>query len=485
VVQLQEVPVAPQPIQRFVPLVGAEAVDAVERQASAERARYPGRVYWNVNSTAAGGGVAEMLRFMLAYLRGLRIDARWLVIEGTPGFFHLTKRLHHALHGSLGDGSPLGAAERTLYEQILDEHAGQLHKRIGPRDLVILHDPQTAGLAPALVRSGATVIWRCHVGADATNEQVSLAWAFLRPYLEHVDAYIFSRDAYIPAWCPRDRTVVIPPSIDPFSAKNQVLDRAAGQAILVQSGLVDGPLHAGEPVFKRNDGTLGRVTRQAEVIRVGPAPAWDTPLVVMVSRWDPLKDHIGAMRGFARLAEPAPGKAQLVLAGPSVQGVADDPEGAATLEHLIAAWRDLPDGVRGRIHLASLPMADDGENAAMVNALQRHAAVVVQKSLCEGFGLTVTEAMWKARPIVASAVGGIHDQIEDGVHGLLLADPTNLAAYENALRRLLEDRPFAEQLGQHAFARAREHYLGIRHLHQYGDLVVKIAGAVTRPAPAG
>lgn len=476
-VRLQEVPIAPLPIARFQPLVGETAIRAVELGASVATRRFPGRVYWNVNSAAQGGGVAEMLRSLIGYARGLGADTRWLVIQGTPAFFRITKRLHHALHGSAGDGAALGAVERTTYEQVLQENARELVERVRPRDLVILHDPQTAGLAPALSRAGAMVIWRCHIGAWPPNEQVELGWAFLRPYLEQLAAYVFSRERFIPAWCPRERAMVIPPSIDPFSAKNQELDEAAVRAILVQSGLVAGPPGAGTPVFVREDGTLGRVDRQADISRLGRAPTWDTPLVVKVSRWDPLKDHLGAMRGFADgVAGVVSGGVQLVLAGPSVRGVADDPEGAVTLERVIAAWRSLPDGIRSRIHLACLPMTDVEENAAMVNALQRHAAVVVQKSLCEGFGLTVTEAMWKGRPIVASAVGGIEDQIEDGVHGLLLPDPTDLRAYGCALRRLLEDRPYAERLGVQAYARARDQYLGVRHLLQYITLTERIEG---------
>src|SRR5579871_3531689 len=209
VARLLEVPITPLAITRFLPLVGEAEILAVERKAEAERARFPGRVYWNINSTSTGGGVAEMLRSMLPFLRSLGVDARWLVIQGTPQFFGITKRLHHALHGSHGDGSPLGDIERAHYEHVLKENTAEISKRIGSNDLVILHDPQTAGLAPALVRAGATVIWRCHVGAPAPNAEVDLAWHFLRPYLEELDAYIFSRESYIPDWCPRERSVVI------------------------------------------------------------------------------------------------------------------------------------------------------------------------------------------------------------------------------------------------------------------------------------
>jgi trehalose synthase len=183
------------------------------------------------------------------------------------------------------------------------------------------------------------------------------------------------------------------------------------------------------------------------------------------------------MQGFADLVDGGlPADAQLVLAGPGENSVADDPEGSATYDGVVAAWRRLLERARRRVQLAALPMADLAENAAIVNALQRHAAVVVQKSLHEGFGLTVTEAMWKARPIVASAVGGIQDQIADGVQGLLIPDPLDLAAFGSAVRRLLEDRPLAEQLGRNAHQRVVEHYLAVRHLVEYARLLERLDG---------
>jgi len=186
------------------------------------------------------------------------------------------------------------------------------------------------------------------------------------------------------------------------------------------------------------------------------------------------------MRGFAEsVAGAVPGDVRLVLAGPDVRGVADDPEGAATLEQVVAAWRNLPGSIRRQIQLVSIPMVDIEENAAIINALQRHATIVVQKSLCEGFGLTVTEAMWKRRPIVASAVGGIKDQIQDGVHGLLLRDPADLRAYGSGLRRLLHDRSFAETLGGQAYARVRQRYLPVTHLMLYGKLTERVETEVS------
>jgi len=319
------------------------------------------------------------------------------------------------------------------------------------------------------------VIWRCHIGCDRPDEQAELGWTFLRPYLDEVAALVFSREAYIPSWCERARAFVIQPSIDPFSAKNQDLDEDTVRAILVHTGIVEGPSGDGAPTFLRADGTPGRVDRQADVVRLGRPPAWDVPLVVQISRWDPLKDHLGVMRGFAELVDGAAAAgAELILAGPNVNAVADDPEGAAVFNEVLAGWRKLSHADRGRIHLVNLPMSDAEENAAIVNALQRHAAVVVQKSLHEGFGLTVTEAMWKGRPLVASATGGIQDQIVDGTHGLLVPDPRNVREFDTALRRLLDDRPFAEQLGRNARERVREEYLGVRHLLQYEQLLACI-----------
>jgi trehalose synthase len=164
-----------------------------------------------------------------------------------------------------------------------------------------------------------------------------------------------------------------------------------------------------------------------------------------------------------------------VYAGPSVAAVADDPEGGEVLREAQEFWRGLPDDVRGRVHLVALPMDDTEENAAIVNALQRHAAVVVQKSIAEGFGLTVAEGMWKARPMVATRIGGIQDQIEHGKSGLLIDDPRDLEAYGNAVRELLEDPERAEKIGAEAQHRVRSEFLGARSLLQYLDVLESLA----------
>jgi trehalose synthase len=191
-------------------------------------------------------------------------------------------------------------------------------------------------------------------------------------------------------------------------------------------------------------------------------------LVVQVSRWDHLKDMTGVMTGFA--ARPTPEDVHLLLVGPDISAVADDPEGALVLRECRSLWQSLPPEIRSRVHLACLPMDDVDENALIVNALQRRATIVVQKSLVEGFGLTVTEAMWKSRPMIASAVGGIQDQIVDGRDGVLIKDPLDLEAFAAALGELLDDPQRAAGLGAAAHQRVLDEYLGDRHLTQYVEL---------------
>jgi trehalose synthase len=305
------------------------------------------------------------------------------------------------------------------------------------------------------------------------NESSERSWAFLRPYLADVDAYVFSRRAFAPSWAEPGKTHVIPPSIDPFSAKNEPISRRNVRLILGYVGLLGGDGAVPAVPFTRRDGSPGRINRRVDVLQTGPAPPPDAPLVVQVSRWDRMKDMAGVMTGFVEHVDQGLG-AHLLLCGPAVTGVADDPEAAEVLEECMALWRTLPHAARSRVHLACTPMADADEAAAIVNALQRHAAVVVQKSLAEGFGLTVAEAMWKSRPIVASAVGGISDQIENGQQGLLIEDPSDLAGFGAAVDLLLRDHELAAGLGAKARWRAGAEFLGDRHLAQYGRLLEQL-----------
>jgi trehalose synthase len=463
-------------LERYASLVGEERVRALEKRAAALLETIDGASVWNINSTSAGGGVAEMLRPLVGYARGVGIDCRWAVIEGAPAFFKLTKRIHHALHGSPGDGTPLDAAARSTYEETLRRISVDLVHLIGEGDVVILHDPQTAGLVGPLLELGARVIWRCHVGHDRHNGEVDQGWEFLAPYVKRAELTVFSRDVYVPDCCDHGRAVVIQPGIDPFSPKNQDMADDVVDAILVETGILEGPPPEGVPLsFLRPDGTPGRVERAGDVLRLGRAVPRDVPMIVQISRWDPLKDPIGVMEGFLRLLRRHPGlEPNLVLAGPNVKAVSDDPEGDQVYEAVATAWRAMPHALRKRVHLAMLPTADSSENAAIVNALQRRADVVVQKSLHEGFGLTVTEAMWKAKPVLAGAVGGIQDQIEDGVSGVLLADPSDRDRFAQALFGLLTEPDRARSIGEAARERVCRHFLGIRQLEDYTTLLERL-----------
>jgi trehalose synthase len=470
-VPLEDVAVTGLDPDRFRDVLSPEGLAQFEHTIARGRELLAGRVFWNVNSTAHGGGVAEMLRSLIGYARAVEIDARWVTIGGNADFFHVTKRLHNRLHGFAGDGGPLGAAERVVYEAVAAEHAALLAQRVGPGDVVLLHDPQTAGMVAPLLEAGVPVIWRSHVGLDVPNDRAREAWRFLIGYVQPADAYVFSRPAYTWEGLDEAKVTVIAPSIDAFAPKNEAMSFTAVTAVLRAAGLAAGHHQPSRAIFERLDGSVGKVVHSAQVVEEH-ALRLDAPLLAQVSRWDRLKDPIGILFAFA---EHVHGDEQphLLLAGPDVTAVADDPEGAEVFEEVEAAWHALAQRVRRRVHLALLPMKDTDENAVIVNALQRRADVVAQKSLAEGFGLTVSEAMWKGRPVVASDVGGIQDQIEDGTTGYLVG-PTDLAAFADRVNRLLADSHSAERMGAAARMRVRDLFLGPRHLGQYVELLGRV-----------
>ena len=463
---LKEVTVGALSPTRFRDLLG-DRYPEVEQAMELGRSVFAGRVVWHVNSTAKGGGVVELLQSLLAYARGAGVDNRWVVIGAGPEFFEVTKRIHNRLHGSPGDGGELGERERLIYEETLVDGAAELAELVRPRDVVFLHDPQTAGMVEVMRATGATVVWRCHVGLDLPNDLARGAWDFLRAYVERADAFVFSRREYAWEGLEPDRVWVVAPSIDVFAPKNQELEETAIRSIVARIGLADGDA-PDQPNFARMDGTPGRVDRRAEIDQDVPIPT-EALLVTQVSRWDRLKDPVGVIEGFAR--SPADGDEHLLLAGPSVADVADDPEGAEVLTEVREHRASLSESTRRRVHLACLPMDDVQENAAMVNAIQRRSDIVVQKSLAEGFGLTVAEAMWKSRPLIASGVGGIQDQIVDGESGILLGDPTDLDAFSAVLGSLLADPVRRAAIGAGARRRIEERFLGTRHLIQYLELL--------------
>jgi len=426
-----------------------------------------------------------MLRSLVAYPRGAGADVRWAVISPPPRvdeFFAVTKRIHNMLHGYPGDGLGLGLEAREVYRAALEPSALELRALVRPGDVVILHDPQTAGLVPALRAAGLGVIWRWHVGADDPNGEAHAVWDFLRPFVEEADRYVCSRPAHVWAGLDRGRMLIVPPSIDAFSAKNQDLSRDQVYAILRAAGAIAGT-PACAPTLIREDGSIGRVERAVQMLgtaAIDPA----APLATQVSRWDALKDSLGVLEGFVRHVLPAVPDAQLALVGPETAAVADDPEGARVLTDCHEAWRACPAAARERVALVCLPMSDLQENAVIVNAIQRHSTVVVQNSLAEGFGLTVLEAMWKSRPVIASRVGGIADQIVSGDSGVLVQDPADLREFGDAVSTIVRCPAVAARIAQRARETVADRFLATRSLAQYADALAALGPETALPAAA-
>ncbi|MBF9134976.1 glycosyltransferase [Plantactinospora sp. S1510] len=404
----------------------------------------------HVNTTSTGGGVAELLHRLIPAQNDDGTAVGWAVVSGNPEFFALTKTLHHLLHGK-GDPTPLAGVDAgTLYRSVLRPQGLWLAGQLREGDTVALHDPQTLGMAPMLAARGIRVVWHCHIGTtDRSATKPDYVWRFLAPEFDDVDVVLATRPEFGPPRFARRRHVVAP-AIDPDSPKNRPLTAAEVDALLGGIGLV-GPA-AGDDL-------------SATLDQVGPVPP-NAPIVLQVSRWDPLKDMIGVLRCLPGL----PQDVHLVLAGPDPYEVTDDPEGVVVLAEVRAAYRDLPEPERRRVHLVNLSMRDPERNALLINALQRRADVVLQKSLEEGFGLTVTEAMHKYRPVVASAVGGLALQVVDGETGLLV-DPTDYAGVAAAVRRLLVDRDLCRRLGAQAAAEVARRYHISRLVADYRQVV--------------
>jgi len=472
---MREVSVSAVPIDRFARVLPPERVALLQEVADRSSLLLRGRTVWNVSSTERGGGVAEMLQTLVAYGQGAGVETRWFVLTGDERFFTVTKRLHNLLHGFPGDRGELDEADRDHYRDVMARNLEVWQNRVRPGDIVLLHDPQTAGMAGALRDQGAHVVWRCHIGADRADGHSGRGWEFLRPFVEAADVCVFSRREYAPAWLPTSRVRVIPPSLDPFSAKNAPMTTDSIRGALHRAGIVEQLTGDGTLAFVRRDGTAGTVRAHRGLLldEDRPLPA-DADVLLQVSRWDHLKDMAGVLTGFTDHVDRFPDAVHLLLVGPNVGGVSDDPEGAQVLGECRELRAALPPSQRARVHLCCLPMDDVDENAHLVNALQRHATVVAQKSLMEGFGLTVTEPMWKKRPVVASAVGGITDQIEDDRTGVLLADPADLDRFAALAADLFKDPERRARLGAAAHERVTSAYLGDRHLIQYGELFASL-----------
>ncbi|MFF2959159.1 glycosyltransferase [Streptomyces sp. NPDC057963] len=399
---------------------------------------------WHVNTTARGGGVAEILDALCGYTQPVSPLAHCrFVTSQSAEVFAATKRIHHRLHG-VDRGDLPDEREHAVFLAFAEENASRLLQRLTARDVVLLHDPQTLPLAPILAEAGVPVAWRCHIGTSAINAVADETWQYLSQFWPRGITLIFSHQSLVPAQAAGHRVEIVPPSIDPTAAKNRPMSTAEISDVLASAGLI-GPRSAPEQ-------------HRHELISEGRLDS--DPVILQVSRWDPLKDMEGVLRAFADSALHR--SAQLVLCGPSPQSVADDPEAKSVLEGVIGRWRSLPTAIRRRAHLMCTALDDSEGNARIVNALQRWATVVTQRSVQEGFGLTVTEAMLKARPVVATRVGGIPSQITHNETGLLLNGSAGDGQFSKAVACLLTDKVRASTLGRAAAAHATQHFTTTR-----------------------
>jgi trehalose synthase len=369
----------------------------------------------HVNSTRSGGGVAEILTKLIPLTRELGIDARWEIISGESEFFACTKGMHNALQGNR---MPLGDSLLRVYEETNARNAETLRPVLEEADFVFIHDPQPAPLLDYCPARKGKWIWRCHIDASHPYRPV---WKYLRRFVASYDASIFSLAAFAQE-LPHPQ-YLIPPSIDPLSDKNVEL----------------------EPEIIRQVSDKHDLDSQR-------------PLVVQVSRFDRFKDPLGVIQAY-RLAKQFLPALQLVLAG---GGATDDPEGDVVLDEVQTAAQEDPD-----IHVLLLPSDAHLE----INALQRAADIVLQKSVREGFGLTVTEAMWKGKPVIGGDIGGIRLQVINHHTGFLVNTPEGAAL---RIRYLLHHAGKLREMGEKARLYVRDNFLITRHLREYLTLMVAL-----------
>jgi len=387
-------------LARYAEIVGRQEIEELRALAD----RLSGRTLQNINSTAVGGGVAEILTRMIPLLRELGVNATWDVIKGDQAFFDVTKAFHNALHGKRERITP---EMFEVYRATLTEN---LRSMSFCGDVIILHDPQPAALVEKKREIGGHWVWRCHIDVSAPQPDV---WEFLKPYIEQHDAAIFSMPEFaqqlsIPQY-------LVAPSIDPLGEKNRELEPEQVHGVLEKYGL--------DP---------------------------ERPVLIQVSRFDRLKDPLGVIAAYRLVRKRH--SCQLVLAG---GGASDDPEGEQVLREVQEAAAGDPD-----IHVLLLPPFSDLE----INALVRGSTIVFQKSLREGFGLTVTEALWKKKPVIGGAVGGIKRQVLDGITGFLVHSVEGAATRTS---QLLADERLRRIMGENGHLHVKQNFLLTRHVKDY------------------
>ncbi len=476
----------------------SHAVEELKREAEPLVRALHGRTLWMVNSTAKGGGVAEMLPRQVALLRELGLETRWVTI-GTKrtAFFDLTKRIHNLIHG---EGDPkFSADDLQLYNLVSQELADEFAPRLAPGDLLVVHDPQPAGMG-ALIRQRQDVVavWRCHIGLDESNAQTQAAWRFLEPHVSQYDHGVFTAPEYIPEFF-AGRVSLITPAIDPLTDKNRPLAAVQLAGILCNSGLMADHSPVLRPAFETRAERLGRDGRFGPALTPDEIGLMFRPMLTQISRWDRLKGWAPLLDAFTQLKQgytKIPGLnavqkkrfalCRLVFAGPEPASVADDPEAKDVLEELIDKYKRLDPEVQKDVAVLSLPMQSARENAMMVNALQSCSSVVVQNSLREGFGLTVTEPMWKRIPVLGSPACGIRQQIRDGIDGRLHHDATDPDAIASALATMLNDPRKRDAWGRQGQRRVSDEFLIFSQLRRWLRMLANTAdrGSLTPPPPS-
>lgn len=380
----------------------------------------------HLSATPYGGGVSELLRSAVPLYNDLGIDTTWKIISGKPPFFAVTKKLHNALQGE--NKQPITATDQALYERTAQENAAELtaDPQFGGYDFVFVHDPQPSAVLSFVDKTDAAWIWRCHIDTSAPS---AAAWNYLSGFISRYDATVFTMSRFVPPDLPPNRVDIIPPAIDPLSPKNMSLDDRTAHAVLNWIGI--------EP---------------------------DRPLITQVSRFDPWKDPLGVIEAFRIVRRDVP-DLQLALVGSMAL---DDPEAWDVYRAISAESAGDP-----AIHLFTNLT---GVGNIEVNAFQRVSTVMVQKSIREGFGLVVSEALWKGTPIVAGAAGGIPLQVADNSGGLLV---DSVAGCAEAIGTLLADPAAAAALGAAGRERVRRHFLLPRLLLDELTLIEGIGRGVT------
>ncbi len=393
---LQQVDVGKRAIRAYRGVAPDAILDDLIQQAQALR----GARVLHLNATPYGGGVSELLRSVVPLLNDLGLVVDWKVISGDDRFFQVTKTLHNGLQGAPRD---LSDDERAIYRANVEQNAAQFTENY---DVIFVHDPQPAAILPFHGKGAARWVWRCHIDTGAPNPNV---WQFLRGFLGDYDAAVFTMREFVPPDFPIQRVEVIPPAIDPLSPKNLPLPEELALQILDWIGIEH-----------------------------------DRPLITQVSRFDPWKDPLGVIAAYRLVRETIPG-VQLALVGSMAL---DDPEGWAVYREIQAESAHDP-----LIHVFTNLT---GVGNIEVNAFQRHSQVVVQKSLREGFGLVVSEALWKGTPVVAGRAGGIPLQMAGDVGGILVESVTECA---QAILQLLHHPQQAAALAQRGRERVRAQFL--------------------------